>query len=276
MRARRCEAQLSRRPKPESERCWRSRRARAFAAPSLEGVKLPPGFQIEVWADNVPTGAPDGVRPEGHACSSAPCVRRQAGGARSTPSARSTASASSRRCSPASTIPNGVAVRNGDSLRRRSESRSVRYDNIEANLDKPPKPVVVTQLPTEQHHGWRYIAFGPDDKLYVAIGAPCNVCDKGDEGYAQILRMNPDGSGRELVAQGRAQLRGLHVAAEVEQALVHRQRPRRDGRQRAGLRAEPARQGRRRLRLPVLPRRSMWWIRSSASSAAAATCTRRR
>jgi glucose/arabinose dehydrogenase len=61
---------------------------------------------------------------------------------------------------------------------------------------------MITHLPTEQHHGWRYIAFGPDDKLYVAIGAPCNVCDKGDRGYAQILRMNPDGTGREPVAKG--------------------------------------------------------------------------
>ncbi len=51
-------------------------------------------------------------------------------------------------------------------------------------------------------HGWRYIAFGPDDKLSVGIGAPCNVCDRDREGFGQILRMNPDGSGREVVARG--------------------------------------------------------------------------
>src|SRR5690606_3392786 len=74
-------------------------------------------------------------------------------------------------------------------------------DGIDERLADPPAPVVVVDdLPTERHHGWKFIAFGPDGRLYVPIGAPCNVCD--EEGYALILRMNPDGSAREVFARG--------------------------------------------------------------------------
>jgi glucose/arabinose dehydrogenase len=189
----------------------------AFAAPSLEGVKLPPGFQIEVWADNVPLARQIAFGPKGTVF-----VGSMKFGAAPADKVYAIRTVNGKRV--VSTLltglnnPNGVAVRNG-ALYVGEVNRIVRYDNIEANLEKPPQPVVVTRLPTEQHHGWRFIAFGPDDKLYVSIGAPCNVCDQGDKGYAQILRMNPDGTGREPVAKG---VRRFHVAAQVEQALVHR------------------------------------------------------
>lgn len=97
--------------------------------------------------------------------------------------------------------PNGVAFRDG-SLYVAEIERIRRYDNIEANLQKVPSPVDVVKLPSERHHGWRYIAFGPDGKLYVPVGAPCNICDRDKDGFAQIWRMNADGSGREVVARG--------------------------------------------------------------------------
>ena len=72
-------------------------------------------------------------------------------------------------------------------------NRILRYDNIENRLRTRPEPVIVNDdFPKDKHHGWKYIAFGPDDMLYVPVGAPCNVCDA--PGYALILRMNPDGS----------------------------------------------------------------------------------
>ena len=99
-------------------------------------------------------------------------------------------------------MPNGVAIRNGN-LYVAEVNRILRYDNIEAHLDNPPEPVVVyDQLPTERHHGWKYIAFGPDGKLYVPVGAPCNICKSEEEIYASIARMNPDGSGLEVYAHG--------------------------------------------------------------------------
>ena len=76
-----------------------------------------------------------------------------------------------------------------------------RFDDIEAQLAKPPKPVKVTSFPADGWHGWREIDFGPDGWLYVSIGAPCNVC-KPEPGFGVILKMKPDGSERTTVARG--------------------------------------------------------------------------
>ncbi|MDX1332699.1 MAG: sorbosone dehydrogenase family protein [Robiginitalea sp.] len=101
-------------------------------------------------------------------------------------------------------VPNGVAFRDG-SLYVAQVNRLLRYPDIEQQLDNPPTPeVIYDDYPTEFHHGWKYIAFGPDDKLYVPVGAPCNICDSAtvDARYASITRMDPDGTNREIVAHG--------------------------------------------------------------------------
>ncbi len=79
----------------------------------------------------------------------------------------------------------------------------MRFDAIEERLDAPPAPVVLRDdLPTDGHHGWKFIAFGPDGKLYVPVGAPCNVCAREDPRYASILRLNADGLQLEVFATG--------------------------------------------------------------------------
>ncbi|MBL0743811.1 PQQ-dependent sugar dehydrogenase [Chryseolinea lacunae] len=99
-------------------------------------------------------------------------------------------------------MPNGVAFRDGD-LYVAEVSRITKYPAIESKLDNPPAPVVIKDdYPTETHHGWKYIAFGPDGKLYVPVGAPCNICESKDEIFASITRLNKDGSGREIFAKG--------------------------------------------------------------------------
>lgn len=99
-------------------------------------------------------------------------------------------------------MPNGVAFKDG-SLYVAEVSKLWRFDNIEANLDNPPAPIkIYDDYPTDAHHGWKYIAFGPDGKLYVPVGAPCNICESKNEMYASITRMNPDGSDREVYAHG--------------------------------------------------------------------------
>jgi len=98
-------------------------------------------------------------------------------------------------------LPNGIEFHDG-ALYVATPKDITRYDNIEASLDNPPKPVMVyDKLPGEIPHGWKFIKLGPDGKLYVPIGAPCNICDPG-EGFARIVRMNLDGSGVENVALG--------------------------------------------------------------------------
>jgi glucose/arabinose dehydrogenase len=97
--------------------------------------------------------------------------------------------------------PNGIALYKGD-LYVAEKTRIVAIREIERHTGLPPLPrVVYDGLPEEDHHGWRYMRVGPDNKLYVAIGAPCNVCDEGDP-YATIARLNPNGSGFEIYARG--------------------------------------------------------------------------
>ncbi|MFO3387660.1 PQQ-dependent sugar dehydrogenase [Legionella pneumophila serogroup 1] len=99
-------------------------------------------------------------------------------------------------------MPNGVAFHKG-ALYVAEIGRILRFDNIESNLNNPPEPVVVTtKLPKEKAHGWRFISFGPDDKLYIGIGAPCNVCLMEDTRYATIMRMNADEQDLEIYAKG--------------------------------------------------------------------------
>jgi glucose/arabinose dehydrogenase len=101
-------------------------------------------------------------------------------------------------------MPSGIAFRDG-ALYVAEISRVLRYDGIESKLESPPEPVVVNgELPTETHHGWKYLGFGPDGMLYVPVGAPCNVCDRTgeDERFGTITRMKPDGTGQEIFARG--------------------------------------------------------------------------
>src|SRR5690606_20364113 len=100
--------------------------------------------------------------------------------------------------------PNGVAFRDG-ALYVAAVSRLFKYPNIEQQLSDPPDPELIYEdFPNEFHHGWKYIAFGPDGKLYVPVGAPCNICDRTDEDerFATISRMDPDGGNREIIAHG--------------------------------------------------------------------------
>ncbi|MCC6658172.1 MAG: sorbosone dehydrogenase family protein [Rhodocyclaceae bacterium] len=99
-------------------------------------------------------------------------------------------------------LPAGVAHRDG-ALYVSAVSRILRFDGIERRLDQPPPPALVRDgLPRETHHGWKFIAFGPDGKLYVPVGAPCNICAPDPDRYANILRMNADGSALEVFARG--------------------------------------------------------------------------
>ena len=127
-------------------------------------------------------------------------------------------------------MPNGVAYRDG-ALYVAEVSRILRFDNIADRLYNPPKPVIVSKaFPSERHHGWKYIAFGPDGLLYVPVGAPCNVCDK--QGRAVRLD-HADETRRERPGDlrlGREEHGGLRLAPGDERAVVHGQRAGLDGR----------------------------------------------
>ena len=167
----------------------------------LEQIKLPPGFSIELWTrvDNPRQMA------LGRHDRSGGTLFVGSMNAGKVHAIRFDASFKAQAPKPiASDLPRPVGVTYKDGrLYVSAISRILRFDDIEQRLDNPPEAVTVTdQLPSETHHGWKFIAFGPDGKLYVPVGAPCNICDPDTERYANILRMDEDGSGREVFARG--------------------------------------------------------------------------
>lgn len=99
-------------------------------------------------------------------------------------------------------MPNGVAFKDGD-LYVAEVNRILKFADIESKLSNPGEPVVVFDgYPEEKHHGWKFIEFGPDGKLYVPVGAPCNICESKDDIFNSITRINPDGTGMEVVQRG--------------------------------------------------------------------------
>jgi glucose/arabinose dehydrogenase len=97
--------------------------------------------------------------------------------------------------------PNGLAYHNG-TLYIAELSKISKIENVEDKLDNPPKPTLVyDDLPKDEAHGWKFIGIGPDNKLYVPVGQPGNNV-LHDKDHGQIRRMNLDGSGVEIVALG--------------------------------------------------------------------------
>jgi glucose/arabinose dehydrogenase len=165
---------------------------------SLSQIKLPPGFSIELVA-RVPSARAMTWGDRGTLF-----VGSSAGSVYALTFAPPNAGGEATVHTIASGLgdPGGVAFRGG-ALYVSSVNRILRFDDIERRLQSPPQPVVVTdKLPSDAHHGRKFIAFGPDGKLYINVGAPCNVCEPDPERYAHIERMNADGSGREIVARG--------------------------------------------------------------------------
>lgn len=164
----------------------------------LEKIKLPAGFKIEVFAevDNARSMAmsPSGILYIGNRNGDKVYAVKDTDGDFKADKKWTIASGLN--------MPNGVAFKDGD-LYVAEVSRILKYSGIESKLANPPAPEIINdKYPTETHHGWKYIAFGPDGKLYVPVGAPCNICESKDEVYASITRINPDGSGREIFASG--------------------------------------------------------------------------
>ena len=167
----------------------------------LEQIKLPPGFAIELFArvDNARQMALGRTDTNGGTLF---VGSMRAGKVFAVPFDAAFKAKSVSTIASGLQMPVGVAYKDGN-LYASAVSRILRFDDIERRLDTPPVPVLVTdKLPTETHHGWKFIAFGPDGKLYVPVGAPCNVCEREGDRYANILRMNTDGSAMEVVARG--------------------------------------------------------------------------
>lgn len=160
----------------------------------LDDIRMPDGFSIEIFAE-VPAARSLAAGPDGivfvstRVASSVYAIVPIPGGQRRVVEIANDLS-----------TPNGIAWFEGD-LYVAEISRILVYRDIVARLADPPEPEVLdVELPSNRSHGWRYIAFGPDGKLYITLGAPCNICD--EDGFMRMDRMNPDGSERETIAYG--------------------------------------------------------------------------
>ncbi len=163
----------------------------------ISKLKLPKGFKAEIWS----TG-----HPGGRAMAFSDSGKKVYVGTRGMGRVYEITDAGDKRTVRTVvdklTQPSGVAFANG-ALYVMAIDKVLRFDGIEGKPDVAPVDMTAAfQLPKEQHHNWKYIAFGPDKKLYVPFGAPCNICEPPSKEYAQIRRYNADGSGMELLATG--------------------------------------------------------------------------
>ncbi len=165
----------------------------------LNEIRLPPGFEIAIYADNVP-----GARSLALGSNGTVFVGTRDQGKVYALLDRSGKNRADEVITIAGglNMPNGVAFHHG-SLYVAEISRILRYDQIETRLKNHPRPIVVnSSFPKDRHHGWKFIRFGPDGLLYVPVGAPCNICERADSRYATIMRMKPDGTGLDIFARG--------------------------------------------------------------------------
>lgn len=166
----------------------------------LHTLNLPPGFSIDLYADDVPNARAMALSPSGVVFVGS----RRAGRVYAVVDRDGDHRAETvYTLAYGLNLPTGVAYRDG-SLYVAEVSRVLRFDDIEARLERPPRPeVIIDTLPNDRHHGWKFIAFGPDGLMYVPVGAPCNVCERNDDPrYSAILRMRADGTQLEPYAHG--------------------------------------------------------------------------
>ena len=164
----------------------------------LQKLHLPPGFKISIYAENMPTARSLALGDKGVVF-----VGSRDGEVYALQDVDGDGYAEQRSIVAEKLyMPNGVAYKDG-ALYVAEVPRIIRFDNIVQRLHNPPAPVVVyDKFPTDRMHGWKYLRFGPDGKLYTAVGAPCNICQPDKPVYASLLRLNADGSGMEMLASG--------------------------------------------------------------------------
>lgn len=165
----------------------------------LDKLTLPRGFSITLFADNVPHARTLALGKEGTVF-----VGSRNNGRVYALQDNDKDGKAERRYIIASglNLPNGVAFKEG-ALYVAEINRIIRFDHIEQQLKNPPKPTIIyDQFPNKQHHGWKYLRVGPDNKLYTAVGAPCNICEPKEKIFTSLLRLNSDGSDMQIIARG--------------------------------------------------------------------------
>ena len=174
--------------------------ADAKADVQLDKLKLPEGFTIDVWAAEVPNARSLALSETGIVF----VGNRQENNVYALVDENADGKADSKYILATELrMPNGVAIKDGD-LYVAEVSRILRFKDIENKLTNPTYEVVYDGYSDEAHHGWKFIAFGPDGLLYIPVGAPCNICISEDPIFASITRLDVSkpGAKPEIYAHG--------------------------------------------------------------------------
>jgi len=168
------------------------------AGADIDDLVLPAGFTITTLSDDVANARQMALSDAGTLF----IGTRRAGNVYAIANALSDNPAKRITLAERLTMPSGVAV-HGQDLYVGAVDRILRFTNIEENLSTNANFDVVTdQLPNKSMHGWKHLGFGPDDSLYFAVGAPCNICLSEDPRFASILRMDPQSGDTTVYASG--------------------------------------------------------------------------
>ena len=162
----------------------------------IKNLKLPRGFRAEIWAAGLPGGRAMALSGD---------AKKVYVGTRGMGRVYEVTDAGDKRTVRVvvDKLTQPAVTFNKGSLYVFAIDKVLRYDGIAGNPNAQPVDMTAKfELPKEQHHNWKYIAFGPDGKLYVPFGAPCNICEPPSKEYAQIRRYNADGSGKQVIATG--------------------------------------------------------------------------
>ena len=102
----------------------------------------------------------------------------------------------------ASGLPNvhGIAI-DGDTVYLATPTQVLR-STLAATGELSAPEEIISDLPAGGQHPNRTLGIGPDHKLYISVGSPCDACAIDDPEYASLLRAEPDGSSREIFASG--------------------------------------------------------------------------
>ena len=161
------------------------------AASQEQPLRLPPGFKISVFAQNLA-----GVRFLALGPGNAVYASQPDAGVivKLTDANHDGVADSAVAVQRGLRSPFGIAFR-GDTLYVAEERDVIRFD------PGARAPVTLLRLPA-RGHSTRTIVFGPDGKMYIAVGSSCNLCDERDSMRAAVTQLNPDGSGGRIFAKG--------------------------------------------------------------------------
>lgn len=164
----------------------------------VDRLRVAPGFRVELWAHGLPGARMMTLGDNGTVFVGTRALGRvyavtDQGGQRQV-----------RTVAQGLRQPNGVAFRDG-ALYVTAINEVLRFDGIEQKLDSPGQPTSMRDafgLPADEHHGWKFQSFGPDGRLYMNVGVPCNICEFDRDRYALLVSFKPDGSDRRIEAKG--------------------------------------------------------------------------